>query len=497
MKKQKALLCILDGWGIRSAIDHNGIALASTPTWDRLLTQYPHSQLTASEASVGLPKGQMGNSEVGHTTIGSGRIVMQELPRIDRAIENNLIPEMPAWQNFIVKALEGSRVVHVMGLLSDGGVHSHQAHIIYLVKQLAEAGLSVKVHAWLDGRDTPPTSAIGYIKSFIQATSRLDIELVTIGGRYFGMDRDKRWDRIETAVKVMGEGDGKLFADPLDFINKMYKKGIQDEFIEPHKTYGYNGIQARDSLLVANFRADRVRQILSVMLKKYNFATTLGMVEYSAELTPLIPALFTKQEIKNTLGEIVSRAGLTQLRVAETEKYAHVTFFLNGGREEIYPGENRQLIQSPHVATYDLKPEMSAHELTDYLVSDMKSGQHDLIVCNYANPDMVGHTGVKEAIIKAVETIDTCLQRLETSAIHTGYQMIVTADHGNVEVMVDQSTGQPHTAHTLNPVPFVLINNNCVKHVSTGGLEDIAPTVLTLMGLHPALEMTGKVLIEK
>ncbi|AIK95959.1 2,3-bisphosphoglycerate-independent phosphoglycerate mutase [Candidatus Odyssella acanthamoebae] len=497
MKKQKALLCILDGWGIRNAVDYNGIALAHTPTWDRMLLRYPHSQLTASETSVGLPQGQMGNSEVGHTTIGSGRVVMQELPRIDHAIENNFIPEMPAWQNFIFKASHAKGVVHVMGLLSDGGVHSYQDHIIYLAKQLVAAGLSVKVHAWLDGRDTPPTSAIGYIKSFMQATSRLDIELVTIGGRYFGMDRDKRWDRIETAVKVMGEGDGKLFADPIDFINKMYKKGIHDEFIEPHKAYGYNGIQPGDSLLAANFRADRVRQILSVILKKYNFSATLGMVEYSAELTPLIPALFAKQEIKNTLGELVSRAGLTQLRVAETEKYAHVTFFLNGGREDVYPGENRHLIQSPQVATYDLKPEMSAHELTDFLVSDIESGQHDLIVCNYANPDMVGHTGVQEAIIKAVETIDTCLHRLEAAAISNGYQMIVTADHGNVEVMVDQSTGQPHTAHTLNPVPFVLINNDQVKQVLAGGLEDIAPTVLTLMGLHPALEMTGKVLIEK
>jgi 2,3-bisphosphoglycerate-independent phosphoglycerate mutase len=497
MKKQKALLCILDGWGMRNAVDYNGIALAHTPTWDRMLARYPHSQLTASEASVGLPKGQMGNSEVGHTTIGSGRIVMQELPRIDHAIGNNFIPELPAWQNFIFKASHASGVVHLMGLLSDGGVHSHQDHIIYLAKQLAAAGLSVKVHAWLDGRDTAPTSAVSYIKSFIQATSRLDIELVTIGGRYFAMDRDKRWDRIETAIKVIGEGEGKLFADPIDFINKMYKKGMYDEFIEPHKAYGYNGIQPGDGLLVANFRADRVRQILSIILKKYNFSATLGMVEYSAELTPLIPALFEKQEIKNTLGELVSRAGLTQLRAAETEKYAHVTFFLNGGREAVYPGEKRHLIPSPQVATYDLRPEMSAYELTDFLVSDIESQQHDLIVCNYANPDMVGHTGVQDAIIKAVETIDICLQRLEAAAISNGYQMIITADHGNVEVMVDQSTGQPHTAHTLNPVPFMLINNDQVKQVSAGGLEDIAPTVLTLMGLHPALEMTGKVLIEK
>lgn len=497
MKKQKIVLCILDGWGIRASREHNGIALANTPNWDRMLALYPHSQLQASESNVGLPDGQMGNSEVGHMTIGSGRVVMQELPRIHKAIQHNVIPGLPAWHNFVAKAMGGSKVVHLMGLISDGGVHSHQDHVIYLAKQLSMAGLSVKIHALLDGRDTPPTSAAGYIRTLLNETARYDVELVTIGGRYYGMDRDKRWDRIDTAVKCMGNGEGKIFADPLDFIEKMYTKGLGDEFIEPHKAYGYNGIQKGDSLVVANFRADRVRQILGILVEEYLFSAMLGMVEYSEELKVKIPPLFEKQKIHNTLGEIVSQAGLTQLRAAETEKYAHVTFFLNGGREDVFPGEDRKLIASPQVKTYDLKPEMSAVELTDVLVSDIEADWHDLIVCNYANPDMVGHTGVQDAISKAIETVDACLGRLERAAIHAGYGMVITADHGNVELMVDPKTGGVHTAHTLNPVPFILINCAGVKAAKNGGLKDIAPTILELMGLRMSSEMTGKVLIEK
>lgn len=495
MEKQKLLLCILDGWGLSNGQDYNGIVQAKTPTWDRMLTQYPYSQLNAAETSVGLPNGQMGNSEVGHMTIGSGRIILQELPRIDQAVKDNLVPELSQWQDFVAKIASGTGVVHLIGLLSDGGVHSHQNHMIYFAQLLASLGFQVKVHALLDGRDTPPMSGCKYLKSFIQATAHLNIELVTIGGRYFAMDRDKRWDRIETAVNVIGDGKGKLFANPLDFVSQMYQHGIGDEFIQPHKSYGYNGIQEGDSLFVVNFRADRVRQVLGVLLNQYKFAATLGMVEYSDELKSRIPALFNKQEIRNTLGEIISHAELTQLRAAETEKYAHVTFFFNGGREEVYPGEDRKLIPSPKVSTYDLQPEMSAPELTGFLVDAMDSSQYNLIVCNYANPDMVGHTGVQEAIIKAVETIDECLQRLETAAINNGYQMIITADHGNVELMVDMETGQPHTAHTLNPVPFVLINNDRVQHIHSGELQDIAPTILKLMGVNSALEMTGKVLI--
>jgi 2,3-bisphosphoglycerate-independent phosphoglycerate mutase len=449
----------------------------------------------ASEAHVGLPEGQMGNSEVGHTTIGSGRVVLQELPRIDQAIADGAIPKLLPWTTFIRKAAQGSRVVHLLGLLSDGGVHSHQAHLVYFAQLLVSLGFKVKVHALLDGRDTPPTSAVHYLRNFMQETAPLGIELATIGGRYFGMDRDKRWDRIDIAVKAIGEGDSQSVTDPLDFVNALYKKGITDEFINPHKAYGYNGIQEGDSLLVANFRADRMRQILGVLLHQHTFAATLGLINYSEELTPLIPALFEKQEINNTLGAVVSRAGLTQLRAAETEKYAHVTFFFNGGREELYAGEDRRLIPSPKVATYDLKPEMSAYELTDFLVADMVNGTHDLIVCNYANPDMVGHTGIPAAIVTAVEAIDTCLHRLETAAIQQGYQMIVTADHGNVECMVDEATGHPHTAHTLNPVPFVLINGDSGGKVLAGGLQDIAPTILNLMELPVPPEMTGKDLV--
>lgn len=496
MSKRKVLLCILDGWGLREKRENNGIALANTPVWDHMLSTYPHSQLDACGASVGLPDGQMGNSEVGHTTIGSGRIIMQDLPRIDLCIKEESLPAIPQWQYFVGQTLGAKGVVHLIGLMSDGGVHSHQDHILYLAKLLASYGIKVKVHAILDGRDTPPMSAVTYLNKFIKDTTNSNIELATIGGRYFAMDRDKRWERIDSAVNTIGEGEGKLFADPIDLVKKMYTFGVSDEFIEPHKAYGYNGIHEGDSLLIANFRADRVRQILEVMLKKYNFTATLGMVEYSEELSRQMPSLFVKQDITDTLGEVISNAGLKQLRAAETEKYAHVSFFFNGGKEEPFPGEDRHLVQSPKVATYDLQPEMSANELTDFLVQDMESGAHDFIVCNYANPDMVGHTGKKEAIFKAVETIDGCLGRLIEAAHTNDYQMIVTADHGNVEVMVDESTGKPHTAHTLNPVPFIVINCPQVKHVHSGGLQDIAPTVLTLMDLKPSLEMAGKVLIE-
>ncbi|MBX3487353.1 MAG: 2,3-bisphosphoglycerate-independent phosphoglycerate mutase [Candidatus Paracaedibacteraceae bacterium] len=492
MMSNKVLLCILDGWGIRNTVDHNGIALANTPHWDRLLKTYPHSLLQASELNVGLPKGQMGNSEVGHMTIGSGRVVLQELPRINEAIQNGQVTSLPVWQRFVVQAK--NKTVHVLGLLSDGGVHSHQDQIAFFAKEMAKAGLSVKVHGFLDGRDTPPDSAVTYVQKFIDDCHGYDIEIVSLGGRYYGMDRDKRWDRIEVALDAIIQGKGVKFTDPIQFIQDSYAAGVTDEFVVPGVRYGYSGFQAGDSLFVGNFRADRMRQILSKLVDDQRLTQLLGLVEYSADLAPKMLTLFQKEEISATLGSIVSDAGLKQFRAAETEKYAHVTFFLNGGREDVYPGEERQMVASPKVSTYDLKPEMSAPELTSVLVSAIESGQYSLIVCNYANPDMVGHTGVQNAIVQAVETVDACLGKLEEAAKEQGYAMIITADHGNVELMIDPETGGVHTAHTLNPVPFVLVNSSA-HHVKDGGLKDIAPTILTLLGIAKTSEMTGSSLI--
>ncbi len=488
----KVLLCILDGWGIRNAVDYNGIALANTPNWDRFLQTYPHSLLKASELNVGLPEGQMGNSEVGHMTIGSGRVVLQELPRINESIKNHELTDLPAWRQFIKST--PNKTVHMMGLLSDGGVHSHQDQMVYCAVELAKAGYSVKVHGLLDGRDTPPDSAVVYVERFVEQCQGHDIQIVTLGGRYYGMDRDKRWERIEAAVQVIAEGGGATFTDPIQYIKDSYATGVFDEFVVPAACQDYSGFAKGDSLFIGNFRADRMRQILSKLVDDPRLAQLMGMVEYSADLAPRMLTLFTKENIQDTLGALVSKAGLKQFRAAETEKYAHVTFFLNGGREDVYLGEDRQMIASPKVATYDLKPEMSAIELTDALEGALTSGDYALVVCNYANPDMVGHTGVQSAIVKAVETVDACLGRLEALAQANGYAMIVTADHGNVELMIDPETGGVHTAHTLNPVPFVLINSDAVA-VKAGGLKDITPTILDLMGLKKSPEMTGESLV--
>lgn len=486
------LLCILDGWGIRNAVDHNGIAMADTPNWDRILATYPHSLLQASELNVGLPEGQMGNSEVGHMTIGSGRVVLQELPRINESIKRSELTGLSVWKRFIESA--DNKTVHIMGLLSDGGVHSHQDQMAYCAVEMAKAGLSVKVHGFLDGRDTPPDSAAMYVQKFVDDCRGYDIQIVTLGGRYYGMDRDKRWDRIDAAVQVIADGDRASFTDPVQYVKDSYDTGVFDEFILPASHQDYAGFCNGDSLFVGNFRADRMRQILSKLIEDSRLVQIMGMVEYSADLAPRMLTLFKKENIQDTLGSLVSRAGLKQFRAAETEKYAHVTFFLNGGREEVYPGEDRQMIASPNVATYDLKPEMSAFELTDSLEAALASGDYSLVVCNFANPDMVGHTGVQSAIVKAVETVDTCLGRLEQSAKVNGYIMIITADHGNVELMVDLETEGVHTAHTLNPVPFVLINSDAAT-VKDGGLKDITPTILDLMEIQKSPEMTGSSLI--
>lgn len=503
MPKQNVILCILDGWGISPDSPMNGISQASLPNWNRFLQTYPHTSLLASELSVGLPEGQMGNSEVGHMTIGSGRIIYQDLPRIDQAIENKSIASSELYRDFIKKSKMGTNVIHIMGLLSPGGVHSHQNHLLYFANSLAQEGLIVHVHAFLDGRDTPPQSALEYLKEITNSFHK-NVTLSTVCGRYYAMDRDKRWDRSKAAYQNLTQGSGERTTDFLETIKHYYLHNIGDEFIPPLVTEDYLGMNDGDSLFMLNFRADRVRQILSALTlpnfhefdreKTIHFSATMGMTEYSENLLPYVPALFPQQSISNTLGELISKQGLKQLRAAETEKYAHVTFFLNGGREQPFDGEERLLIPSPHVATYDLKPEMSAPELTDALVNAIEEKKNNLIVVNYANPDMVGHTGVQPAIKIALETIDSCLGKLEKASLDNDYTLLITADHGNVEQMLDEKTNQPHTAHTLNPVPFLIVNPPQDIHLKNGGLSDIAPTLLQLMGIPIPKEMTGKVL---
>lgn len=511
------ILCILDGWGIAPSSKNNGISSAYTPTWDHFMQTYPHACLQASELFVGLPSGQMGNSEVGHMTMGAGRIILQDLPRIDVSLgyqstfagKDEKLISNPKFTNFIKTLEKTGGACHVMGLLSPGGVHSHQSHLEAIVNILNQANIPVHVHAILDGRDTPPQSAYDFVKEFMANTNH---PLSTIGGRYYAMDRDNRWDRVEKAYHTITFGKGLHTQDPLTLLKDHYKQGVGDEFIPPHSIADYKGINDGDGFFMVNFRADRVRQILTAFLmpdftafnrgRPVSFGATLAMGEYASELTPLIPPLFPKETMTSSLGAVVSAAGLKQLRIAETEKYAHVTFFLNGGREEVFPGEDRILIPSPDVATYDLKPEMSAEELTDKVIeivtSDQPNHKYALIVINFANTDMVGHTGVQTAILKAVETIDRCLSRLEAAVKEGGYALLITADHGNVEQMIDETTGITHTAHTCNPVPIVLLNGpNTVTELADGQLSDIAPTVLDLLGLPIPSDMTGTSLLRE
>ncbi|MFN9001767.1 MAG: 2,3-bisphosphoglycerate-independent phosphoglycerate mutase, partial [Holosporales bacterium] len=490
--------------------EHNAIALAQTPHWDHLWANFPHALLETSGEAVGLPEGQMGNSEVGHMTIGAGRVIYQDLPRIDRSLRLGELPTLTAFQDLISKAKEGSGVVHMMGLLSPGGVHSHQAHFEAIAKLFAQAGLRVWVHAFTDGRDTPPTSGRGYLRDFLAAVAAEPaIQLATLGGRYYGMDRDQRWERVQVAYEAMVAAKGPQFSDPLAALEAAYAQGITDEFIPPMVTEGYPGIQTGDALFCVNFRADRVRQILTALLdpqfeafpraSSLHFSTTLGMASYSTKLTPFMPALFPPQQVHNSLGEVVAAAHLPQLRIAETEKYAHVTFFFNGGREEVFEGEDRILIPSPKVATYDLQPEMSAEAITDQVDQALQSGTYGLIVLNFANPDMVGHTGIEPAAIRAVETIDACLGRLFESIRKAEGAMLITADHGNVEEMID-THGQPLTSHTTNPVPVILVSDRShlkdIKLVD-GTLADVAPTILEVMGIGAPKDMTGRSLISQ
>jgi len=446
----------------------------------------------------------MGNSEVGHLNIGAGRVVMQDLPRIDNAIARGEIDHAPTLLALIEKLKQSGGTCHLVGLVSPGGVHSHQDHAVALAEILSRAGIPVLVDAITDGRDTPPQSAGGDIKRFLAALPP-PVRIASLCGRYYAMDRDKRWDRVEKAYKAIVEADGPRFADAPAVVAAAYADKKFDEFIVPAVVGDYRGMKDGDGVLCFNFRADRVREILSAMLdpnfsgfprkRLVRFAAAAGMAQYSDELDKFMLTIFPPQTFANILGEVVADAGRTQLRMAETEKYPHVTYFLNGGREEPYPGEDRVMVPSPKVATYDLQPEMSAPELTDKAVVAIGSGKYDLIVLNYANPDMVGHTGSLPAAIKAVETVDAGLGRIAEAVAKAGGALVVTADHGNCEMMRDPQTGGPHTAHTTNPVPVVLAGARNRALVGQGSLADIAPTLLELMELPKPKEMTGRSLL--
>ena len=500
------VLCILDGWGHRDDPTDNAIALADTPTWDRLMASAPRALLQTSGLAVGLPDGQMGNSEVGHMNLGAGRVVMQDLPRIDQAVADGSLAANPLLADALGKVKAAGGTLHILGLMSPGGVHSHQDHLAALARIAAQAGVKVAVHAFLDGRDTPPSSAREFVAKFEDDIAGTGARIVTVSGRYYAMDRDKRWDRVQLAFDAMALAQGPHAADAATAIQASYDAGKTDEFVLPVVIGDYQGMKDGDGLLMGNFRADRAREILHTLVdpafdgfaraRVPAFSARLGLTEYSKDLNAFLEVLFPAETLSNLLGEVVCKAGKTQLRIAETEKYAHVTFFFNGGREQVYDGEDRILVPSPKVATYDLQPEMSAPEVTDRLVEAIGSGKYDLIVVNYANGDMVGHTGVLEAAMKAAHTVDGCLARLEAAVTAAGGVMLVTADHGNAEMMTDPDSHEPYTAHTTGPVDVVLVNPPAgVNALADGRLADVAPTLLALLGLPQPAEMTGRCLL--
>ena len=506
------VLCILDGWGLSDRTEANAPALARTPTFDRLWATCPHAQLITHGHAVGLPGGQMGNSEVGHTNIGAGRVVAMDLGQIDLAIEDGSFAGRPALRAFIDRLKRSGGTAQIMGLASPGGVHSHQRHIVALARAVAAEGVPVQIHAITDGRDVPPESAAGQLARLV-ADLPDGARIGSVVGRYFAMDRDNRWDRVKKAVDLVLHGTAQYTAATAPAAAEAaYGRGESDEFIEPTRLAGYAAPRDGDGLLFANFRADRAREILSALADpdfpgadpargfdpgpRPRWADVCGMAEYSDRHDSFMSAIFPKQTIVNTLGAWVAGHGLRQFRLAETEKYPHVTFFLNGGREAPEIGEDRCMPPSPKVATYDLQPEMSAPAVTDRLVEAIGQG-YDLIVTNYANPDMVGHTGSLAAAIRACEAVDAGLARAVAALDRAGGAMIVTADHGNCETMIDPATGGPHTAHTTNPVPVILVGGPPGATLTDGKLSDLAPTLLDLMGLEQPPEMTGQSLIRR
>ncbi len=502
------LLMILDGWGHREAQDANAIALANTPNWDTLWANYPHTLVSGSGEDVGLPDGQMGNSEVGHMNLGAGRIVYQDLTRIDKAIKDGDFYDNPALSKLAKQCANNGKRFHIMGLLSPGGVHSHEDQIEAAIDMALKHGCKeIYLHAFLDGRDTPPRSAQASLERFDKKLKDQGCGYIaSIVGRYYAMDRDQRWERVAPAYDLLTQGTSEfIYEDAMSALNAAYERDENDEFVQVSSVRPAGKavtIANDDALLFMNFRADRARQITRALSEdsfndferkaRINPNNFVSLTQYAADIS--IPAAFPPKRIQNDLGEFLSGLGKKQLRIAETEKYAHVTFFFSGGQEELYPGEDRELIPSPNVATYDLKPEMSAHELTDKLCSAIESEQYDLIVCNYANGDMVGHTGKLEAAIKAAETLDQCMGRVKTSIENTGGECLITADHGNLELMLDPESQQALTSHTCEPVPLVYIGREA--ELKPGLLSDIAPTMLNIMGIGSPDEMTGASLIK-
>lgn len=502
---QPCMLIVLDGFGVREEKEDNAIKLAQMPNYNRFLEKYPHSTLLASGYDVGLPKGLMGNSEVGHLNMSAGEVVWQTLSKIDRAIEEGTFVQNPCLKDLIEHTIRHKKAIHLMGLTSDGGVHSSDAHYRELLKLFQKKGVSrVYFHAFMDGRDTPPNSGIDHITSLQEFMKELGCgEIITVAGRYYPMDRDKRWERVEKGYRAIVEGEGQKAQTPQEAVLKAYERGETDEFITPTVIRSVP-IQEGDAVFFFNFRADRARQLTQALIdpkfkefsrphfSKVYFA---AMVHYEKGLD--YPIAFENHSVENSLGELVSKQGWPQLRIAETEKYAHVTFFFSGGREQAFPLEDRILIPSPKVTTYDLKPEMSAEEVTENVLKAIDSEKYHLIVLNFANPDMVGHTGNLSAAIKAVEMIDKCLGRIEKAILAKKGTLFLTADHGNCEMMRDPVTGQPHTAHTTNPVPAVLIGDayKGVKLRAERRLSDVAPTLARIMGLPVPKSMTAQGLI--
>ncbi|QSX33723.1 2,3-bisphosphoglycerate-independent phosphoglycerate mutase [Shewanella avicenniae] len=497
-------LLILDGWGYRADTSNNAVFHAKTPVLDGLAEKYAHSLISGSGLDVGLPDGQMGNSEVGHINIGSGRIVYQELTRIGKAIDDGEFFDNPALVNAVDAAIAADGAVHIMGLLSAGGVHSHESHIAAMCQMAAKRGAkAVYLHAFLDGRDTPPRSAKSSLEQFDKLFADLGVgKIASVVGRYYAMDRDNRWDRVSQAYELITEGKGKFnAANAVTALENAYARNENDEFVAATTIGDTVELNDNDALIFMNFRADRARQITRAFVNanfdgfvrhktpKLNFVM---LTEYAADIK--VPVAFPKEELVNTFGETLQQLGMRQLRISETEKYAHVTFFFNGGVETPFTGEDRILINSPKVATYDLQPEMSSAELTDKLVEAIESSQYDVIICNYPNGDMVGHTGSFDAAVKACEAVDSCLGRVVAALDKVGGECIITADHGNAEQMMDETTGQPHTAHTSELVPFIYVGRKA--EIDNGGrLSDIAPSMLTLLGQDIPAEMTGKAII--
>lgn len=501
--KKPLILIIMDGFGF-GGHKGNAIEAAKTPNLDRLFANYPLTRIGASGMDVGLPDGQMGNSEVGHTNIGAGRVVYQELTRITKAVGDGSFFENEALLKAMRNVKEKGTALHILGLLSDGGVHSHNSHLYAILEMAKRQGVQkVYVHALLDGRDVPPSSGKEYVRACVAKMKEIGIgKIATVMGRYYAMDRDNRWERVEKAYAAMVYGEGNRCACPVQAVQDSYDANVTDEFVVPTVCAENAQISANDSVIFFNFRPDRAREITRCFVDESfdGFSRKKGffplyyvcMTQYDATM-PNVDIAFRPQSLKNTFGEYISDKGLTQLRIAETEKYAHVTFFFNGGVEKTYPGEDRVLVASPKVATYDLQPEMSAYEVTDQCIQRIESGQYDVIILNFANCDMVGHTGVFEAAVKAVEAVDTCVGRVTDAIAKMGGVSLITADHGNADKMVAED-GEPFTAHTTNPVPFCVVGYPC--KLRTGGrLADIAPTMLKVMGLPQPEEMDGKSII--